>query len=118
MIQWIIIVVLLAFIVSRFMPVKGVKSITSEEAKQIIKEEKNVQCVDVRTVGEYGGHHDRAFTNIPLHDIGNKMDTFKQDEPIILICQSGMRSMRAAKMFKKAGFTEIYNVRGGMAAWL
>ena len=118
MIQWIIIIILLTFIIKRFLPVKGITSITSEEAKHLIKENKQVQCVDVRTAGEYGGRHDRAFTNIPLHEIGQKMNTLNKNEPIMLICQSGMRSMRAAKMLKKAGFTNVYNVRGGMAAWI
>ena len=118
MIQWIIIVVLLAFIISRLLPVKGVTTITSAEAKQLMKEHQNMQYVDVRTENEYNGNHDRAFTNIPLHVIGNEVNRLKKEEPIMLICQSGMRSMRAAKMLKKAGFTKIYNVRGGMAAWV
>lgn len=118
MIQWIIIVILLAFIIKRFLPVKGITSITSEEAKQMIKENKHIQCVDVRTAGEFGSKHDRAFTNIPLHEVGQKMNILNKNEPIMLICQSGMRSMRAAKILKKAGFANIYNVRGGMATWI
>lgn len=117
MIQWIIIILLLTFIISRFLPVKGITSITSTEAKEIMKKP-NVQCIDVRTEGEYGANHDRSFTNIPLHTLESEISQLKKDEPIILICQSGMRSKRAAKTLKKSGFTTIYNVRGGMAAWV
>ncbi|MGO4076430.1 rhodanese-like domain-containing protein, partial [Staphylococcus aureus] len=41
----------------------------------------------------------------------------EKNEEIYVICQSGMRSMQAAKILKKQGFTHITNIKGGMNAW-
>ena len=43
--------------------------------------------------------------------------TKPKDKEIILICQSGMRSLQAAKQLKKLGYEHVTNVRGGMSAY-
>jgi rhodanese-related sulfurtransferase len=45
-----------------------------------------------------------------------KIDKLDKDKEIV-ICQSGMRSAKAAKLLKKQGFEKINNVKGGMGAW-
>ena len=45
------------------------------------------------------------------------MDTLDRNQEVVVICQSGMRSMQAAKQLHRAGFTNITNVQGGMSAW-
>ena len=49
--------------------------------------------------------------------LGSNFSTLDQNKEVIVICQSGMRSMQACKQLKKQGFTSIKNVRGGMNAW-
>jgi hydroxyacylglutathione hydrolase len=39
------------------------------------------------------------------------------DKPIATICSVGDRGGIAASILKQAGFTEVYNVLGGMKAW-
>lgn len=114
--EWILIALIVLILASRFIPVKGVTNITVEQAKQKINE-KNVQCIDVRTPGEYRAHHRPQFKNIPLHELPNKMNKLDKEKDVVVICQSGMRSTRAAKLLKKHGFKNIYNVKGGMNAW-
>jgi rhodanese-related sulfurtransferase len=41
----------------------------------------------------------------------------EHDAEIMVICQSGNRSVRAAKRLMKAGFTNVRNVVGGTSAW-
>lgn len=115
--QWLLIFVLAGVIISRFLPAKGISNITVQEAKNKINE-KNVQCIDVRTPGEYKANHRPQFKNIPLFDLANKIDKLDKEKDIVVICQSGMRSTRAAKILKKQGFQKIYNVKGGMNAWM
>ena len=117
MIQWIILILLFVFIFNRFMPVKGINNITSQEAKAKFKD-KNVQFIDVRTPGEYKGNHKKPFKNVPLYELANRTNELKKDKEVVVICQSGMRSMKAAKILKKRGFENISNVRGGMNAWM
>ncbi len=69
--------------------------------------------IDVRTEAEFRRGHLIASTNIPLQVLNDHINDFKRsDKPIILICRSGARSGRAAKILKSHGI-EAYN--GG--AW-
>lgn len=65
--------------------------------------------LDVRSPQEYSGGHVKGSVNIPLGQIGSKMDTLKEwNKPIITCCASGMRSGSAANMLKRHGL-EAYN---------
>ncbi|WP_156288868.1 rhodanese-like domain-containing protein [Oceanobacillus salinisoli] len=116
-IEWILIILIIGFLVNRFMPVKGISNISVQEAKNKFKEN-NVQFIDVRTVGEYKANHRKPFKNIPLSNLASKIDTLDKDKEAVVICQSGMRSAKAAKILKKNGFQNIYNVKGGMSTWI
>jgi len=116
-IQWGLIIVVAWFVMNRFMPAKGVASITTEEAKKRTKE-RNVQFVDVRTPGEYKANHRKPFKNIPLAELANRSNELDREKEVVIICQSGMRSSKAAKILKKQGFNHVTNVKGGMGAWM
>lgn len=116
-IQWLIIIGIIWFVLGRFMPAKGIENITTQEAKHKF-EDKNVQFVDVRTPGEYKRNHRKPFRNIPLYELTKQATTLDKDQEVVVICQSGMRSMKAARMLKKQGFGKISNVKGGMGAWV
>lgn len=117
MIEWIILIITIGFLVSRFMPVKGITNINVQAAKEKFKDS-NVQFIDVRTPGEYKANHRKPFKNIPLSNLTSKIERLNKEQEIVLICQSGMRSTKAAKVLKKHGFQKIYNVQGGMGAWV
>ncbi|PEP57009.1 MULTISPECIES: rhodanese-like domain-containing protein [Bacillus] len=104
------------FIISRFLPVKGVKNINGKELKTEMNK-KNKQFIDVRTPGEFRGNHIQGFQNIPLNELAQKASHLDKNKEVIVICQSGMRSKQATKMLKKLGFQHITNVSGGMNAW-
>jgi rhodanese-related sulfurtransferase len=114
--EWIIIIAIIAFFAWRLKPSKGVKSVSTEELKGILKD-KSKQFIDVRTPAEYKGHHINEFKNIPLNLLKSKLDKLDKEKEVVLICQSGMRSSQAANILKKSGFTDVVNVRGGMSAW-
>ncbi|OIJ14403.1 rhodanese [Anaerobacillus alkalilacustris] len=104
------------FLFNRFVPVKGVNQITTEELKTKLKR-KDIQFVDVRTLGEFTSNHIKRFKNIPLHELTLKSEKLTKDKEVVVICQSGMRSNKAAKLLKKMGFQQITNVKGGMSSW-
>lgn len=115
-IEWIVLILTIVFIVNRFMPVKGITNISVQEVKDKIKNH-NVQFIDVRTPGEYKANHRKPFKNIPLSNLAQKIGELDKEKEVVIICQSGMRSTKAAKVLKKRGFQKIYNVKGGMSAW-
>lgn len=116
-IEWILFILIVVFFASRFMPVKGIENISVLETKNKFKDN-NVQFIDVRTPAEYKANYRNPFKNIPLSDIASKLDKLDKEKEVVVICQSGMRSARAAKILKKHGFQKIYNVKGGMSAWV
>lgn len=114
--QWIMLILIALFVFRRFIPTKGVTNITVQEAKDKFND-KSVQFIDVRTPGEFKANHRPQFKNIPLSNLLGKIDKLDKNKEVVVICQSGMRSSKAAKLLKKQGFEKIYNVKGGMSAW-
>lgn len=112
-IKIIAVIVLIAMIVSKFIPAKGVKQITGEQLKEKLKD-KNIQYIDVRTPREYRQAHVEGFKNFPLKKIRRQYKELDKDKETIVICHTGIRSMDACKRFKRYGFTDLTNVKNGL----
>ncbi|QUE86932.1 rhodanese-like domain-containing protein [Exiguobacterium alkaliphilum] len=97
----------------------SVKTVSTDELKLKIAEERNIQLLDVREPQEYRGGHIKQAKNVPLSGFGNANAQYpkQKDRPVYVICQSGMRSQRAAVMLQNAGYTDVYSVKGGMSFW-
>ena len=114
--EYIVLAVGVLYLIWRFMPAKGISQITTSELKKELLD-KNKQFIDVRTPEEFSQSKIRGFKNMPLNELANRVDSLDKDRPVMVICQSGMRSSNAARLLKKKGFKEIINVKGGMNAW-
>lgn len=69
--------------------------------------------VDVRTPGEYLDRHYPGAINIPLKELPQRLDEFKELKmPIVAYCRSGARSGTAVSVLKQNGFNEVYNGGG------
>ena len=89
-----------------------VSSITTQQLQEKLKND--IQLIDVREKYEYDAGHIQQATNFPLSMIGQFNG--KKENTYYIICQSGMRSKRAAKALKKMGY-DVINVAGGMNQW-
>ena len=78
-------------------------------------EEKNCQLIDVREEIEYKADH-IATLNIPLSNLLNRLHEINKNGPTLFFCQSGKRSIQAIEILKKAGYENLYNLKGGMNA--
>ena len=83
---------------------------------------KDLILVDVRTENEWRSGVARGAHTVTLGDsclVDKVYGLTREDtsKPVAVICRSGMRSGRAAKLLVQAGFTDVSNVRGGMMAW-
>jgi rhodanese-related sulfurtransferase len=88
------------------------------QATQMINQGKTI-VLDVREPAQFAAGHLRDAKNIPLKELPNRigeLDKFKS-KSVIVICQSGMQSAKAASQLKKAGFNEVVGLSGGLAAW-
>ena len=92
-----------------------------KQAHAMIQNDPNIIVIDVREKSEYCGKlgHVAGSDNYPyMSGVFQKRYTdFDRNKSIILICHSGNRSNKAAKLLDSKGFLEVYDVRGGMKAW-
>jgi rhodanese-related sulfurtransferase len=94
-------------------------AVSPGEATTLINRE-DAHIVDVREAGEFAEGHLPNALNIPLAKVAERvgeLEKFK-DKPIIFCCASGMRSGKASAELKKQGFTKLYNLAGGVDAWV
>lgn len=75
------------------------------------------QYVDVRTPNEFSGRKVKGFANIPLDQLGKRVKELNTEHPVVVMCASGSRSMRAARILSKNGFKQIVNVKGGISMY-
>ncbi|WP_240542842.1 rhodanese-like domain-containing protein [Exiguobacterium qingdaonense] len=80
-------------------------------------ENEEITLLDVREVSEYEGGHIEEAVNAPLSSFDATRLPYPKDAPIYVICRSGNRSAQAAMQLIDAGYTEIYDVSGGMISW-
>lgn len=112
----IILGVLLIIFIMRMLPVKGVKNIIAADINSM-SADKNKQFIDVRTKGEYNQYHIPAFVNFPLHQLKNDLSKLDPEKETVIICQSGMRSNRAVRILKKAGFQNLIHIKNGVSGY-
>ena len=93
------------------------KTVTPQEAEEMIKADKNLLLVDVRNPSELREGAIAGSTLVPLMDIVKGRKAIPKDRPILLICAVGGRSLALGKLMSKYGWPEIYNLKGGISAW-
>lgn len=85
-------------------------------AAQALLAERRAVMIDVREKHEWNAGHAPSAKHIPLGSLAGRLSEIPAGRPVITICQSGMRSARAAGLLARHGH-EVYNLRGGMSAW-
>ena len=93
------------------------KEITVQELKRRLDAGEQFRFVDVREPSEYEDFNLGADL-VPLGTIPQRLDEFgDKDEELVLHCRSGGRSGQAQRYLESQGYTDVYNVVGGVLAW-
>jgi adenylyltransferase/sulfurtransferase len=93
------------------------KEVTVQELKKMMDEKADFQLIDVREpheadISEIGGEL------IPQADIPSSVDKISRDKKVVIHCRSGARSGNMVQWLEKNhGFTNLYNLKGGILAW-
>ncbi len=72
----------------------------------------SVTLLDVRTTGEYRCGHIDGFRNIPVDELRERLDELEKENPVYVVCQSGLRSYIATRILAGHGYN-AYNFSGG-----
>lgn len=92
-----------------------VKSIMMQELQTKMSRDK-LDIVDVREQFETSRGHIKNAALLPLTGLNKADDVLDKDKTYYVVCQSGGRSLRAAKKLSKKGY-DVVNVLGGMGAY-
>ncbi len=77
-----------------------------------------LHLIDVRTPSEWQAGRIQQAAHFPLSDIlENRFPDADRDEELVMLCGSGYRANIAASLLRKAGFTRVSSMAGGMFAW-
>jgi rhodanese-related sulfurtransferase len=91
------------------------------EALELMQEEPELQLLDVRTPAEVAGGIIKGAKVINIKDadfLTKAAAQLDKTKPILVYCASGKRSSSAIAQMKDNGFTMLYNLDGGITAWV
>ena len=97
---------------------RGLKAVGPGDALGLMNHQEAL-VLDVREDGEYTSGHILGSRHIPLSKLSGELARIKHDKqkPVVMVCASGSRSNRACSMLTKDGYSDVYNLRGGIMAW-
>ena len=93
---------------------KQFRVVAPAEAKEAM--ERGAVLLDVREHHEWSCGHAPKARHIPLIQLGARAGEMPRNREVLVVCRSGARSSRAAKMLS-AQRGDVANVKGGMSAW-
>ena len=96
----------------------GVKRLSIPQYLRLASDE-NPQLIDISEAKEYNKGHIPSSKNVPLSGLDDallKLKKFK-NKPVVITCQTGSRSNRAASKLTRQEFSQVYILEGGLAAW-
>jgi rhodanese-related sulfurtransferase len=97
----------------------GTSTLSVAEFEQKLKSTDSAQLVDVRTADEYASGHLTGSQNIDWNGEGfeKQIQQLDKTKPVFVYCRSGRRSAEAMNKMNELGFTQVYNLAGGILQW-
>ena len=80
---------------------------------------RNALIIDIRTPEDFAAGHLPQAKHIALDTLANKVPQLGRSKttPVVVVCQTGLRSQRACATIRTAGYAEVFNLEGGILAW-
>ena len=117
--NWMLNAVALASGVALVVPTLGKGSgLSPQDMVQLMNREKAV-VIDVCEPDEFARGHVVGAKNLPLGELEAKLSQVAKNKsnPVVMVCQVGARSARAAATAKKLGYENVQSLAGGLKAW-
>jgi rhodanese-related sulfurtransferase len=99
-------------------PFRASNEVGTFEAVQLINR-RDALVLDVRDTGDYAAGHIANARHVPEAQITDRVKQLEKyrSRPIIVTCSTGSRAPGVSGMLRKRGFSEVFALRGGIAAW-
>jgi rhodanese-related sulfurtransferase len=88
--------------------------ITAKELESMMESKPII--IDVRNETEFDAEHINGAINVPLDYLNYNLNSFPKEQPFIIHCAGGYRSMIAASILKARGWENFADVKGGFKA--
>lgn len=98
---------------------ENVELLDAKSFSEKIHNKEEVQLVDVRTPEEFKEQHIDNATNINWNDADfeQQISNLDKSKPVYVYCKSGGRSAKATAKLSEMGFTNVYELDGGILSW-
>jgi thioredoxin len=98
---------------------KSAETIPAVTFAEKIKATRGAQILDVRTAEEFAGQHIENAQNINWNgdDFEANAAKFDKSKPIFVYCLAGARSKKASDRLHEMGFSQVYDLQGGIMKW-
>lgn len=90
----------------------------SELARWVNDASQGLRVIDVRQMQEIVMGTVPKAEPLPLHTLPAKVHELSRDEKLVMVCRSGARSAQACLFLQQQGFSNVYNLRGGIMGWV
>jgi len=77
-----------------------------------------LRVIDVRQMQEIAMGTVPKAEALPLHTLPAKVHELSREEKLVIVCRSGARSAQACMFLQQQGFSNVYNLRGGIMGWV
>jgi rhodanese-related sulfurtransferase len=94
----------------------GNSGISTAAAIQMVNQRQAV-WVDVRPTEQFQAGHIAQARSLPTADIEKKAASLPKNKPLVVVCDQGRESGKAAALLRAQGFAEVVALDGGMRAW-
>lgn len=98
-------------------PGRGFQQIFARDLREMLNRNTEMNLVDVRAKAEYASGTIKDAVNIPAPDMRARYSELDREKKTVLFCSSGHRSSLAASILERNGFSDLFHLSGGMAAW-
>jgi rhodanese-related sulfurtransferase len=99
---------------------EAVSAVDVSEAAALVAEEPELVVLDVRTPAEFAAGHLPGAVNLDVEsaDFAARVAELPTDEAYLVYCRTDNRSGVATQQMAELGFDEVYDVQGGIEAWV
>jgi adenylyltransferase/sulfurtransferase len=87
------------------------------ELRQLLRQERNIQLVDVREPYEWAICSIEGSQLVPLATLPASLNQLDGHGEIVTVCHHGVRSLIALEMLRAAGYSKVRSLKGGIDAW-
>jgi rhodanese-related sulfurtransferase len=98
-------------------PIGRIEIISAQQAADAQADGSGALIIDVRERREFESLRAPGAVLLPLAEFVARHADLPRDRPLLLMCRSGSRSLRATMFLMQQGFGNVANVDGGMNAW-